>query len=185
MVRSRSDPPVYPPSRDVHPRPACGSNGRGDTRTRRGLRYLRPHRQRADGDKRALARNQVGVDSQHRAGRVVLHRDDRRARRRRAELRLDRQRGNQLSISHRPSGPHLRGRPCHREGSFRSDQVFDRPPIRISTIAPPRTLYRGIRFFAAMLPCPATPRSFVARNAAGRIVAQLVRARGGLPKAPC
>jgi hypothetical protein len=69
----------------------------------------------------------------------------------------------------------------------RSVQIkfFDRPPIRISTIAPPRTLYRGIRFFAAMLPCPATPRSFVARNAAGRIVAQLVRARGGLPKAPC
>lgn len=65
----------------------------------------------------------------------------------------------------------------------RSVQIkfFVRPPIRISTIAPPPTLYRGIRFFAAILPCPATPRSFVARNAAGQIVAQIIRARPGLP----
>jgi hypothetical protein len=69
----------------------------------------------------------------------------------------------------------------------RSVQIkfFDRPPIRTSTIAPPPTLYPGIRFFAVILPCPATPRSFVARNATLRIVAQLIGARRGVPKAPC
>src|SRR5438093_3913565 len=69
----------------------------------------------------------------------------------------------------------------------RSVQIkfFDRPQIRISTIAPPPTLDPGIRFFVAVLPCPATPRSFVARNAAGRIVAQLVIAHRLGPKAPC
>ena len=60
---------------------------------------------------------------------------------------------------------------------------LDRPPIRISTIAHPRTLDRGIRFFAAILSCPATARSLVARNAAGRIVARIVvpNARFPLP----
>jgi hypothetical protein len=58
----------------------------------------------------------------------------------------------------------------------RSVQIkfFDRPPIRISTIAPPPTLDPGVRFFATILPCPATPRSVVARNSAGRIVARLL-----------
>lgn len=75
--------------------------------------------------------------------------------------------------------------PVIAKARFVQIKFFDRPPIRTSTIAPPRTLYRGIRFFAAILPCPATPRSFVARNAAGRIVAQIIRARRGVPKAPC
>ncbi len=58
----------------------------------------------------------------------------------------------------------------------RSVQIrfLDRPALRISTIAPPPTLDRGTRFFAAILACPATPRSLVARNAAGRVVAQIV-----------
>jgi hypothetical protein len=66
-------------------------------------------------------------------------------------------------------------------------RFFDRPPIRISTIAPPRTpeLDRGIRFFTVILPCPATPRSLVARDAAGRVVAQIIRARPGVPRASC
>jgi hypothetical protein len=69
----------------------------------------------------------------------------------------------------------------------RSVQVrfFDRPPIRTSTIAPPPTVDPGTRFFAAILPCPATPKSFVARNAARRIVGKLVIARRLGPKAPC
>src|SRR5688500_12369206 len=68
----------------------------------------------------------------------------------------------------------------------RSVQIafFDQRPIRISTIAPPRTLYRGIRFFAAILPCPATARSVVARNAAGRIVARIAIPRPP-PKLSC
>jgi hypothetical protein len=53
-------------------------------------------------------------------------------------------------------------------------RFFDRPPLRLSTIPPPAALYRGNRFFAAVLPCPVTPRSFVARSAKGRIVARLV-----------
>ncbi len=53
-------------------------------------------------------------------------------------------------------------------------RFLDRTALRISTIAPPPTLDRGTRFFAAILACPATPRSLVARNAAGRVVAQIV-----------
>jgi hypothetical protein len=64
-------------------------------------------------------------------------------------------------------------------------RFFGRPPISISTIAPPATLDPGTRFFAAILPCPATPRSFAARNASGRIVAQLVIAHRLAPKPPC
>jgi hypothetical protein len=69
----------------------------------------------------------------------------------------------------------------------RSVQIkfFDRQAIRVSTIAPPPTLDPGIRFFAAILPCPATPRGFEARDAAGRIVARLVIAHRLGPKAPC
>jgi hypothetical protein len=69
----------------------------------------------------------------------------------------------------------------------RSVQIsfFDRQPIRTSTIAPPPTLDPSTRFFMAILPCPATPRSFVARNAAGRVVAQLIIAHRPGPKTPC
>jgi hypothetical protein len=58
----------------------------------------------------------------------------------------------------------------------RSVQIkfLDRPSVRISTMAPPPTLDRGMRFFAVILACPATPRSLVARDAAGRVVAQIV-----------
>jgi hypothetical protein len=64
---------------------------------------------------------------------------------------------------------------------------FDRPSIRTSTIAPPPTseLDRRIRFFVVILPCPATPRRIVARNATGRVVAQLVTARPHGSRAPC
>jgi hypothetical protein len=64
-------------------------------------------------------------------------------------------------------------------------KFFDRPPFRTSTIAPPPTLAPGTRFFLAILPCPATPRSVVARNAAGRIVARLVIAHRLGPKTGC
>jgi hypothetical protein len=84
----------------------------------------------------------------------------------------------------RPAPAYVVG-PVIAKARFVQIKFFDRPPIRISTIAPPRTLYRGIRFFAAILPCPATPRSFVARNAARQIVAQIIRARRGVPKTSC
>jgi hypothetical protein len=77
-------------------------------------------------------------------------------------------------------------------GKARSVEIkfFDRPTIRIATIRPPRKLepgtsmYAGTRFFAAVLSCPATPRSLVARGAAGRIVARRAGLHRG-PKAPC
>lgn len=58
---------------------------------------------------------------------------------------------------------------------------FDRPAIRTPTI---RTRDRSTRYFAVVLACPATPKSFVARNAAGRIVARLVLKRLP-PRATC
>ncbi len=70
----------------------------------------------------------------------------------------------------------------------RSVQItfFNGRSIRISTIPPPPALDRGTRFFAAILPCrPAMPRSFVARNAAGRTVARLVIPRPRGPKLSC
>jgi hypothetical protein len=35
---------------------------------------------------------------------------------------------------------------------------FDRPPLRLGTVPAPRTLEGGVRFFVAVLPCPATPK---------------------------
>jgi hypothetical protein len=66
----------------------------------------------------------------------------------------------------------------------RSVQItfFDRPPIRAPTI---RTRDRSTRYFAVVVTCPATPKSFVARNGAGRIVARFaLRHRIG-PRASC
>jgi hypothetical protein len=69
----------------------------------------------------------------------------------------------------------------------RSVQItfFDRVPVRISTITPPRGLAPGTRFFAVLLRCPATPRHFIARDTAGRIVAQLVAVHPRRPRAHC
>jgi hypothetical protein len=66
-------------------------------------------------------------------------------------------------------------------------RFFDRPPLRTLTIAPPSTseLDRRIRFFVTILPCPATPRRLVARNAAGRVVAQLMTRPLHRPRLPC
>jgi hypothetical protein len=60
----------------------------------------------------------------------------------------------------------------------------DRMPLRLGTIPAPRTLEGGVRFFVAVLPCTAQPKTFVARNAMGHIVARLVRRDGG-PKWSC
>jgi hypothetical protein len=73
-------------------------------------------------------------------------------------------------------------------GTARSVQIsfFDRPPIRLSTIMPPPARVHGFRFFVSMLQCPATPRSFVALNATGGVVARLVVPRRvGPPKIRC
>ena len=51
---------------------------------------------------------------------------------------------------------------------------FDRPPLRLSTIPAPRVLPGGMRFFMTLVRCPSTPRGFIARDARGRVVAQLV-----------
>jgi hypothetical protein len=68
----------------------------------------------------------------------------------------------------------------------RSIQVefFDRKPLRLDTIPAPRTLAGGLRFFVAVVPCPATPKMLVARDAAGRVVAHSARRDRG-PKLPC
>jgi hypothetical protein len=49
-------------------------------------------------------------------------------------------------------------------------EFFDRAPLRVGTIPAPRTLEGGVRFFVAVLPCPATPKKLIARDAAGRVV---------------
>jgi hypothetical protein len=86
--------------------------------------------------------------------------------------------------SGRPAPNYVLGVVIARARSVRIT-FFNGRSIRTSTIPPPPPLDRGTRFFAAILPCrPEMPRSFVARNAAGRIVAQLVRRRGG-PKLSC
>jgi hypothetical protein len=89
-----------------------------------------------------------------------------------------------LAHTGRPAPAHVVG-PVIAKARSVQIKFFDRPPIRTSTIAPPATLDPGTRFFVAILPCPATPRSFEARNAAGRIVARLVIAHRLGPKAPC
>lgn len=83
-----------------------------------------------------------------------------------------------MAHSGRPAPNYVLG-PVTARARYVHISFFDRPPIRTSTIAPPpkSELDRGIRFFVAILPCPTTPRSFVARNAAGRVVAQLVTGR--------
>jgi hypothetical protein len=89
-----------------------------------------------------------------------------------------------LAHTGRPAPTYVVGPVIARARSIQI-KFFDRPPVRTSTIAPPPTLDPGTRFFVAILSCPATPRSFVARNAAGRIVAQLVIPHRLGPKAPC
>jgi hypothetical protein len=49
-------------------------------------------------------------------------------------------------------------------------EFFDRSPLQLGTIPAPRTLEGGVRFFLAVVPCPATPKNLVARDAAGRVV---------------
>jgi hypothetical protein len=49
-------------------------------------------------------------------------------------------------------------------------EFFDRAPLRLGTIPAPRTLEGGVRFFVAVLPCPATPKKLAARDARGRVV---------------
>jgi hypothetical protein len=51
-------------------------------------------------------------------------------------------------------------------------EFFDRAPVRLGTIPAPRTLEGGVRFFVAVLPCPAIPRKLIARDATGRVVAR-------------
>jgi len=51
---------------------------------------------------------------------------------------------------------------------------FDRAPITVPTIRAPRSLQGGVRFFLKLVPCPATPRKLVARDASGAIVARFV-----------
>jgi hypothetical protein len=62
---------------------------------------------------------------------------------------------------------------------------FDRPAILRPTIVPPRGLDPGTRFFVAVLPCPATPKMFVARDGRSRIVARLAVRRPGGPDLSC
>jgi len=50
-------------------------------------------------------------------------------------------------------------------------EFFDRAPMRLGTIPAPRALQGGVRFFVAVLPCPATPKKLVARDVAGHVVA--------------
>src|SRR5690242_4567318 len=51
-------------------------------------------------------------------------------------------------------------------------EFFDRAPLRLSTIPAPPAIQGGVRFFVAVLPCPAMPKTLVARDAAGRVVAR-------------
>jgi hypothetical protein len=51
-------------------------------------------------------------------------------------------------------------------------EFFDRAPMRLGTILAPRALPGGVRFFVAVLPCPATPKKLVARDVAGHVVAR-------------
>lgn len=90
-----------------------------------------------------------------------------------------------MAHSGRPAPNHVLG-PVIARARYVHISFFDRPPIRTSTIAPPRTpeLARGIRFFVAILPCPATPRRIVARNATGRVVAHIAVQRP-VPKISC
>jgi hypothetical protein len=53
-------------------------------------------------------------------------------------------------------------------------EFFDRAAITVPTIRAPRVLQGGVRFFMKLLPCPATPRKLVARDANGAIVARFV-----------
>ena len=62
--------------------------------------------------------------------------------------------------------------PVVRAARFVRVTFFDRPPLRLSTLPAPRSLQSGMRFFVALLPCPATPRTLVAQNAAGRTLAR-------------
>jgi hypothetical protein len=63
-------------------------------------------------------------------------------------------------------------------------EFFDRKPVRLGTIPAPRTLEGGLRFFVAVLSCPAGARKLVARDATGRVVAHDVW-QGRRPKWPC
>jgi len=56
--------------------------------------------------------------------------------------------------------------------------------LRLDTIAAPRSLQGGERFFVAVLPCPAHVKKLDARDAAGRAVARLAW-RGERPKGSC
>jgi len=51
-------------------------------------------------------------------------------------------------------------------------EFFDRPPLRLGTIPAPRTLEGGMRFFVAVLSCPAIVKKLIARDAEGRVVAR-------------
>jgi hypothetical protein len=64
-------------------------------------------------------------------------------------------------------------------------EFFDRAPLRLSTIRAPRTLQGGMRFFMAIASCPSTPRSFVARDGRGRVVARFVVRHRAVPMSVC
>ena len=49
-------------------------------------------------------------------------------------------------------------------------ELFDRTSVRLGTIPPPRTLEGGVRFFVAIVPCPAIVKRLIARDATGRVV---------------
>jgi hypothetical protein len=51
-------------------------------------------------------------------------------------------------------------------------EFFDRAPLRLRTIPAPRTLEGGVRFFVAVLSCPASAKKLIAPDAAGRVVAR-------------
>ena len=63
-------------------------------------------------------------------------------------------------------------------------EFFDRGPLRLGTIPAPRTLEGGVRFFIALLPCPANPKRLVARDVTGRVVARYTWQHAP-PKWPC
>lgn len=50
-------------------------------------------------------------------------------------------------------------------------EFFDRTPLRLDTIPAPPALQGGVRFFVAVLSCPANPKKLIARDAGGQVVA--------------
>jgi len=66
-----------------------------------------------------------------------------------------------LAHTGRPAPDYVVG-PVTARARFVQIEFFERPPLRIPAVRPPAALDRSTRFFVAILPCPATPKSFVA-----------------------